>query len=45
MLDLQVVSDLTFIHFSGVEMETGKVKSGFAGQQGGLAKPAARSQA
>lgn len=34
-----------FLHIlSGVEMETGKVKSGFAGQQGGPAKPAARPQ-
>lgn len=32
-----------FLHIlSGVEMETGKVESGFAGQQGGPAKPAAR---
>lgn len=39
MLDLQVVFD--FYTFSGVEMETGKVDSGFAGQQDGPAKPAA----
>lgn len=41
MLDLQVVLDSTFT-LCGVEMETGKVESGFAGQQGGPAKPAAR---
>ena len=36
---------IDFLHIlSGVEMETGKVESGFAGQQGGPAKPAARSQ-
>lgn len=33
MLDLQVVLDLILHILSGVEMETGKVESGFAGQQ------------
>lgn len=34
-----------FLHIlSGVETETGKAESGFAGQQGGPAKPAARSK-